>query len=132
MKLLKNLLKSKLNDLALSKEEIEIFVYIVSNRHDFEHWFAQQSLRFPKVKFAFYYPTAIDLYFDAFKLFTVFFTKESNGQLVFSQAKMSLLNRESLKSTNWAPFKEVMLSYLEMAQERNSDQQFKKLHALHE
>lgn len=132
MSILKNLLKSKSNLLTINKEEIDILTYVMCNRIDFEAWFAQQNTTFPKIRFVFYYPTAIDFYYDAFKLFTVYFKREQNDQVVFHQFKITQLNMDSLKSFNWTPFKDAIVSYLVMAQERNSDLQFKKLHALHE
>jgi len=132
MNILKNLLKSKSHLLALTKEEVEILTYVMCNRHDFENWFAQQTLAHSKIKFVFYYPTAIDLYYDSFKLFTVYFTKDNKDEIIFSEAKLSQLNRDSLNSQNWKPFKDAIVSYLVMAQERNTDLQFKRLHALHE
>ena len=132
MSILKNLLKSKSNLLNVNKEEVEILTYIMCNRIDFETWFAQQKATFPKIRFVFYFPTAIDFYYDAFKLFTVYFKKDQNDHIVFDQFKITQLNIGSLKSYNWTPFKDAFLSYLLMAQERNSDLQFKKLHALHE
>ena len=132
MNILKNLLQGKAHLLTLSKEEVEILTYLMCNRQDFESWFAGQAQAHPKIKFVFYYPTAIDLYFDSFKLFTVYFKKDSRGEVVFNQAKLSQLNRDSLNSHNWKPFKDAIVSYLIMAQERNTDLQFKRLHALHE
>ncbi len=132
MNFLKNLLKDRTNLLTISKEEVEILTYLMCNRTDFENWFAQQAKAHPKIKFVFYYPTAIDLYYDSFKLFTVYFTKDSRDEVVFSQFKISQLNRDSLNSPNWKPFKDAVVDYLLMAQERNTDLQFKRLHALHE
>ena len=132
MNFLKNLLQSKTHLLTLSKEEVEILTYLMCNRQDFENWFAGQATAHPKIKFVFFYPTAIDLYFDSFKLFTVYFKKDSRDEVTFSQAKLSQLNRDSLNSQNWKPFKDAIVSYLVMAQERNTDLQFKRLHALHE
>lgn len=132
MNILKNLLQSKANLLPLTMEEVDILTYLMCNRQDFESWFAGQAASYPKIKFVFYYPTAIDLYFEAFKLFTIYFKKDNRDEVVFSQAKLSQLNRDSLNSQNWKPFKDVIVSYLMMAQERNTDLQFKRLHALHE
>lgn len=132
MSLLKKLLVRKPNVLNISKEEIEILTYVFCNRTDFESWLAAQKQNYPKVKFVFYYPNAVDFYYDTFKLFTVYFKRDVGDQVQFDQLKISRLNEDSLKSYNWKPFKDVFVSYLLMAQERNSDLQFKRLHALHE
>ena len=129
---LKKLLKGDKSLVALNKEEVDVLTYVLCHRNDFEAWFSQQAHRYPNIRFVFYYPSAIDLCYDHFKLFTVYFSKNAADQIAFNQMKISRLNSDSLNSANWNPFKDVILDYLTMAQERNTDLQFRKYKSLHD
>lgn len=129
---LKKLLKGDKSLVSISKEEIDILTYVLCNRSDFENWFSGQHKKHGKIRFVFYYPSAIDLYYDEFKLFTIYFKRAANDAVLFDQFKLTQLNHGSLKTTNWKPFKDAILDYLTMAQERNTDSQFKKYKSLHD
>ena len=129
---LKKLLKGEKNIVALNKEEVEVLTYVLCHRDDFQNWFQQQQHKYQKIRFQFYYPSALDLYYDTFKLFTAYFKKDAADHITFSEMKMSRLNLGSLHSSNWAPFKDVIVDYLSMAQERNTDLQFRQFRSLHD
>ena len=129
---LKKLLKGDASLVTPSKEEVDILTYVLCHKSDFENWFSTQHAKHSKIRFVFFYPSAIDLYYDEFKLFTIFFKRAHNDTVLFHQFKLTQLNLDSLKTTNWKPFKDAILDYLTMAQERNSDFQFKKFKSLHD
>lgn len=129
---LKKLLKGDKAFVTISKEEVDILTYILCHRNDFESWFSGQHKKHSKIRFVFFFPSAIDLYYDEFKLFTVFFKRAANDAVLFDQFKLTQLNQDSLKTDNWRPFKDAILDYLTMAQERNSDFQFRKYKSLHD
>lgn len=128
----KKLLKRDRSLVAIGRDEIEMLTYILSHKRDFESWFSTKQKNHTKIRFVFYYPSAVDLFYDEFKLFTVYFKKTNNDEIVFDQFKKSRVNLESLKTGNWKPFKDAILDYLEMAQDRNSDLQMKKFKSLHD
>ena len=129
---LKKLLKGDPSYVTISKEETDILTYVLCHKNDFETWFSEQHPKHNKIRFVFYYPSAIDLYYDEFKLFSVFFKRAANDAVIFHQFKRTQLTEDSLKTTNWKPFKDAIVDYLTMAQDRNTDFQFKKFKALHD
>lgn len=129
---LKKLLQGDKSLVAIGKDEIEILTYILCHKADFESWFGSQQKKHTKIRFVFYYPSAVDLFYDEFKLFTVYFKKTNTDIIVFDQFKRSQLNMDSLKTANWKPFKDAILDYLAMAQDRNTDFQLKKYKSLHD
>ena len=129
---LKKLLQGDKSLVAIGRDEIEILTYIFSHKNDFENWFSGQQKKHSKIRFVFYYPSAVDFFYDEFKLFTVYFKKTNTDVIVFDQFKRSQLNMESLRTANWKPFKDAILDYLAMAQDRNTDQQLTKYKSLHD
>lgn len=129
---LKKLLQRNKALIDLPKEDIALLEYFISHKDDFESWFASQQTTYPKIKFTFYYPTAIDFTYDEFKLFTVYFNKSGNDAISLSQFKISQVNGENIKTKNWKPFKEVMLQYIAVVEKQNTDLLFLKMRSLHE
>lgn len=116
--------------LSVSKEEKEILECFLSNRSEFGNW----SLHHPhkRVRFQFYFPTAVDFFFDDFLLFTAYFKRTALAQLELQELKMTKANYTTICSTNWKPFEEVMLQFLRFLEEQNKSSFFQKTRSLHE
>lgn len=116
--------------LSISKEEKEILECFISNRSEFDNWTLHRSLQ--RVRFQFYYPTAIDFYFDNFLLFTAYFKRTAFGNLELQELKMTKANYTTIRSANWKPFEEVMVQFLQYLEEKNKISFFRKTRSLHE
>ena len=77
---IKRLLKPNPYIIKINKAESELLQYFISNKTAFDKWYAENEKQYPKIRFTFYYPTAIDFYFNEFKLFTAYFKKASKGK----------------------------------------------------
>ena len=116
--------------LSVSKVEKEILECFLSNRSEFSHW----SLHHPhqRVRFQFYFPTAVDFFFDDFLLFTAYFKRTALDQLELQELKMTKANYTTIRSANWKPFEDVMLQFLGYLEEQNKSSFFQKTRSLHE
>jgi hypothetical protein len=127
---LKNLFNSKVLALAVSKSQKEMLELLMMNKGDFEKWAEQQSGS--KIRLHFFYPTAIDFYFDAFKLFTAYYKKNRKGEIELQEMKMSEVNYDSIRCTSWAPFEEVVIDFLTTMEESKKIDLFEKRKTLFE
>lgn len=127
---LKNLFKPKALNLPISKAQTELLELLLANKADFDSWHATQANR--KIRFQFFYPTAIDFYYDEFKLFNAFFKKNVKGDLNLLEFKMSETNYETIRCTSWAPFEEVIIEFLTSLEENKKIALFEKRKTLFE
>ena len=116
--------------LSVTKAEKELLEYFAANKQAFEEWLSQRPPQ--RVRFRFYFPTAIDFYFDDFLLFTAYFRKPAEGTLLLQEFKMSQANFTTIRSANWKPFEEEVLCFLRYLEEKNKIRYFQKTSALHE
>ena len=116
--------------LSVSKGEKEILECFVANKAEFENWILHRSLQ--RVRFRFYFPTALDFYFDDFLLFTAYFKRTASDQLELQELKMTKVNLSTIRSSTWKPFEEVMVQFLQYLEEKNKISFFHKTRSLHE
>lgn len=116
--------------LPVSKTEKEILEYFLANKKDFEQWLTENP--HPRIRFQFYFPTAVDFFFDEFKLFTAYYKRTSSGNHELTELKMSCDNYVSIRSLSWKPFEEVMVSFLSTLEESNKITLFTKTKALYD
>lgn len=116
--------------LSVSKAEKEILECFVANKSEFENWVLQHSLQ--RVRFQFYFPTAVDFYFDDFLLFTAYFKRTTLDNLELQELKMAKANFSTIRSANWKPFEEVMMQFMQYLEEKNKISFFSKTRSLHE
>jgi hypothetical protein len=127
---IKKLFQSNSRSIAVSKAQKEILECFLTNKNSFEHWFCFQPET--KIKFKFYYPTAVDCYFDDIKLFTAYFKKNHLDQVELQEFKISEDNYRSICSPIWKPFEEVMLQFLHYLNENEKVNLFQKQKSLFE
>ena len=125
---LKNLFIRKALLLPVTKAQRELLELLMINKVDYDQWGGSQSNA--KVKFQFFYPTAIDFFYDEFKLFTAFFKKSSKGEIELHEFKMSEVNYDSIRSLSWLPFEEVIIEFLTSLEESKKIALFEKRKAL--
>jgi hypothetical protein len=116
--------------LTVTKAEKEILELFILNKKEFDQWLLLHPQ--PRIRFQFYFPTAVDFYFDGFRLFTAYFKRGAMDALQLSEIKMSQDNHSSIRTTNWKPFEEVMVSFLTHLAESNKSALLQKTKALHE
>jgi hypothetical protein len=116
--------------LSVSKEEKEILEWFLTNRSEFSDWLLHHPNQ--RVRFQFYFPTAVDFYFDDFLLFTAYFKKTAFDHLELQELKMTKANYTTIRSANWKPFEDVMLQFLGYLEEKNKISFFQKNRSLHE
>lgn len=116
--------------LPVTKTEKEILECFLAARPAFLQWL--QSNPQPRIRFQFYFPTAIDFYFDEFKLFTAYFKKSPSEQQYLAELKMTLENYNTIRMVSWKPFEEVMLAFLHTLEESNKSMLYLKIKSLHE
>ena len=116
--------------LTVSKAEKELLECFLDNKPAFDQWLPLNENR--RIRFQFYYPTAVDFYFDNFKLFTAYFKKGPVDGPDLHELKMSEANYSSICTTNWQPFEEVILDFLNTLEESNKVILFRKTKSLHE
>ena len=127
---LKKFFRSNPYILPVSKTEKEVLEYFLANKKEFEQWLLKNPQ--PRIRFQFYFPTAVDFFFDEFKLFTAYFKRSPSGMQELAELKMSGDNYASIRSVSWKPFEEVMFSFLSTLEESNKMTLFSKTKALHE
>lgn len=125
---LKNLFNTKDLLLPVSKAQKEILELLITNKGDFDQWSSAHA--HAKIKFQFYYPAAIDFFYDEFKLFNAYFKKNPKGEIVLSEFKMSEVNYDNIRCTSWHPFEEVILDFLTSMEESKKIALFEKRKAL--
>lgn len=116
--------------LPVTKTEKEILELFVLNKKEFDHWIGLHPQQ--RIRFQFYFPTAVDFYFDGFRLFTAYFKRGHGDSLQLQELKMSQDNQGSIRTANWKPFEEVMVSFLSALAESNKSALLQKTKALHE
>ena len=130
MNLLNIFFKRKTIVLSLKKEQKELLECFIQNKPDFENWVLLHPLQ--KIRFQFYYPTAIDFYYSDFKLFTAFFKKNDPDIIELSEFKISEANLDSIRCYSWTPFEEVIMEFLTSLQESKKVALFEKRKLLFE
>lgn len=103
--------------LSVSKADKELLESFLACKTEYDAW--NQHRQPQKIRFRFYFPTAIDFYYDGSKLFTVFFKKDLHDTPVFHELKMSKANYSSIRSANWKPFEDLMTEFLSELEEKN-------------
>jgi hypothetical protein len=126
----KKFFHSNKRTVPVGKAQKEILECFISNKPAFDHWHPSQPAT--KISFKFYYPTAVDFYFDDIKLFTAYFKKNLLDQLELQELKMSEDNFRTIGNTVWKPFEEVMLQFLNNLDETQKLALFQKRKALYE
>lgn len=116
--------------LTVTKAEKEILELFILNKKEFDQWILLHPQ--PRIRFQFYFPTAVDFYFDGFRLFTAYFKRGAMDSLQLSEIKMSQDNHSAIRTTNWKPFEDVMVSFLTHLAESNKSAMLQKTKALHE
>jgi hypothetical protein len=127
---LKKFFKTNPYLLTVSRAEKEVLECFLDNKAEFEHWISFQQNR--RTRFQFYYPTAVDFYFDDFKLFTAYFKRGAFHTLELQELKMTEANYSSIRSANWQPFAEVIVNFLNTLEENNKLVLFRQRKSLHE
>jgi hypothetical protein len=116
--------------LSISKEQREILECFVTNKSAFETWIDHRPQQ--RVRFQFYFPLAIEFYFDEFLLFTAFFKRSSSGGFALQEMKMTKANYTTIHSANWKPFEDVMVQFLRSLEETSKIRFFQQTSSLHE
>jgi hypothetical protein len=130
MNLFKIFFKRKTFSLSLKKEQKELLECFIQNKPDFENWVLLHPIQ--KIRFQFYYPTAIDFYYSDFKLFTAYFKKTDHDNIELTELKISEANFDSIRCFSWSPFEEVMMDFLTSLQESKKIALFEKRKLLFE
>lgn len=130
MNWLKKILKQKAFTLTVGKGQKELLEFFITNKTGFDDWVLQHQQ--PKVRFQFYYPTAIDFYFGDFKLFTAYFKREKKGRLELIEMKMSETNFDTIRCASWTPFEDVIIEFLTSLEEGKKIALFEKRKVLYE
>lgn len=121
---LKNLFRPKALTLNLSKGQKELLELLIVNKSDFDQWNSKTGQA--KIRFQFYYPTAIDFYYDEFKLFNAYFKKTAKEEILLNEFKMSEVNYDTIRCTSWHPFEEVIIEFLTSLEENKKIALFEK------
>lgn len=116
--------------LTVTKGQKELLEFFIVNKAEFEGWMATHPLS--KIRFQFYYPTAIDFYYGDFKLFTAYFKKNKKSEIELMELKMSETNFDSIRCSSWAPFEEVVIEFLTSLEQSKKIALFEKRKVLFE
>lgn len=127
---LKNFFKPKDLTLSTTRTQREVLELLIINKVDFEEWAAQHLL--PKMRFQFYYPTAVDFFYDEFKLFTAYFKKNRKEEIELMEMKMTETNYDSIRCRSWMPFEEMIIDFLTSLEESKKIALFEKRKTLFE
>lgn len=130
MNWIKKLLKTKALTIAVTKSQQELLEIFISNKADFDAWADSQTAS--KIRFQFFYPSAIDFYYTDFKLFTAYFKKNMHSQLELLEFKMTETNFDVIRCTSWRPFEETILEFLTTLEESKKIALFEKRKMLYE
>ncbi|HEX8313946.1 MAG TPA: hypothetical protein VF609_03085 [Flavisolibacter sp.] len=130
MNWLRKFVKRKAFSLTASKGQKELLEFFISNRTEFEHWLTTHPLS--KIRFQFYYPTAVDFYYGDFKLFTAYFKKDKRNEIELMELKMTETNFDSIRCASWAPFEEVMMDFVSSLEQSKKTALFEKRKVLYE
>ena len=130
MQNLKNLFKPRKVLLTLSKSQKELLELLMMNKADYDGW--AEKITSSKIRPQFFYPSAIDFYFDEFKLFTAFFKKNRKGEIELQEMKMTETNYDSIRCYSWMPFEEAVLEFLTSLEENKKIALFEKRKTLFE
>jgi hypothetical protein len=130
MRSLKNIFKTKALTLVITKGQKELLELLMINKPEFDQWSKKQGSS--KIKFQFFYPAAIDFYYDEFKLFTAYYKKGPKGEPLCSEFKMSETNYDTISCTSWTPFEEVIIDFLTSLEENKKIALFEKRKTLME
>ncbi|HET7897408.1 MAG TPA: hypothetical protein VFL47_07055 [Flavisolibacter sp.] len=116
--------------LSVSKTEKELLECFLENKAEFDRWISFHANQ--RIRFQFYYPTAIDFYFDEHRMFTAYFRRGIFDLPELHEFKMSRENYSSIRSFNWQPFQEVMRNFLAALAEDNKAVSFRQSKSLHD
>lgn len=126
----KKFVQRKVLSLTVSKGQKELLEFFISSRTDFEQWTLQHPQQ--KIRFQFFYPTAIDFYYSDFKLFTAYFKKDRRENIELTELKMTETNFDSIRCENWAPFEELMMEFVTSLEESKKSALLEKRKILYE
>ena len=130
MNWLLRVLRRKAHTVTVSKSQKDLLEFFLSNRTDFDQWLLLQPAH--KIRFQFFYPTAIDFYYADFKLFTAYFSKNRGGDIELAEFKMTETNHDSIRCASWAPFEELIISFVSSLEESKRLDLFEKRKTLYE
>lgn len=116
--------------LSVTKAEKELLESFLAHKTDYEQWLLLHPQ--PKIMFRFYFPSAIDFYYDGTRLFTAYFKKDAFNEPELKEMKMSQENYGFIRSADWKPFGEVMLKFLQTLEEANKSIYLQQTKSLHE
>ena len=127
---LKDLFAGKTVAISLSKTQKELLELLIVNKSDFDEWNARQAIS--KIRFQFFYPTALTFYYDEFKLFYAYFKKNAKGDIALQEFKMSETNFDTIRCGSWKPFEEMIIEFLTSLEENKKIALFEKRKTLFE
>ena len=127
---LKKFFRRKAFALAVSKGQKELLEFFLTNKPGFDEWVEAHPQ--PKMRFQFYYPTAVDHFFGDFKLFTAYFKRGRKGEIELIELKMTETNFDTIRCASWAPFEEVIIEFLTSLEEGKKIALFEKRKVLYE
>src|SRR5690349_20037472 len=124
MRILKNFFTRKALTLAITRGQKELLELLMVNKPDCDDWSKKQTES--KIRVQFFYPAAIDFYFDQFKLFTDYYKKGPKGEFICDEFKISETNYDTIRCTSWAPFEEVIIDFLTSLEDNKKIALFEK------
>lgn len=127
---LKNFFQPKALTLSVTKTQKELLELLIINKTDFDVWAAKQPDN--KIRFHFYYPTAVDFYYNEFKLFTSYYKKNKKEEIELTEMKISEVNYDTIRCKSWAPFEDVIIDFLTSLEESKKIALFEKRKTLFE
>lgn len=84
------------------------------------------------MRFQFFYPSAVDLPFGDFKLFTAYFKRGRKDRLELLELKRSETNFDTIRCASCAPFEEIIIEFLTALEEDKKVALFEEHKALYE
>ena len=127
---LKRLFGRKQLAFSVTKAQKELLEFFITNKTEFDTWLT--GLPEAKIRFQFFYPTAIDFHYGGFRLFTAYFKKNQQGGIELSELKMTETNFDTIRNSNWKPFETVMLEFITGLEEGKKTALFEKRRELAE
>lgn len=127
---IRNIFKTKALTLPVTKTQRELLELLLANKSGFDEW--SQKHNPAKIRFQFFYPAAIDFYYESFKLFTAYFKRGPKDEHLLQEFKMSETNFDTIRCTSWSPFAEVIIEFLTSLEEDKKIALFEKRKVLFE
>lgn len=124
------LLRMKDLTVSVTKPQEELLEIFLSQKEEYDRWRQAQPLS--KVRFQFFYPTAVEMFYDEFKLFTAYFKRTPKGQPLLTELKMTETNYDVIRCASWKPFEQQVLEFLTTLEESKKVALFEKRKMLYE